>query len=323
MGDSCNVVCVCDQWYFIDVYQASPHTGRASEDTADYASYVNQNKDKVTMLPNEFFFLVDPKEFIYFHLPNVPEWQLLEYPISIEEFECLASVGTHFFEYGMELYENSKRCIIIPTLSYATLDFGIPIEISKEIHFDYRYYRTRPSGDSAEEKFMECPPSCVQIQTSPGKLTFTVTCPIDGEYMLEIYGAHSSMSADICSDFLAIYAFKWCCELCVAPHMQDGEEPVKIQNMAHNGTCALHRKYLNINTEKSTTTNRLPQQMEENEEQAGEDIPARPSPLTKMDIFYYKDFYNIDDKAKTVSLVIHIQLNVPMQTPFLMQSSIC
>lgn len=51
---------------------------------------------------DEYFFLPDPNHFICDHFPNDDQWQLLERPITLEEFENMPHVKPEFFMYGLE-----------------------------------------------------------------------------------------------------------------------------------------------------------------------------------------------------------------------------
>ena len=64
---------------------------------------------------NEHFFLTDPEEFSFSHLPTMEndqdysKWQLLEDPITLEQFNCSPHLSSSFFDLGLELDD------VIPT----------------------------------------------------------------------------------------------------------------------------------------------------------------------------------------------------------------
>ena len=45
-------------------------------------------------IQDEFYFLTDPHEFIYNHLPNQQGWQLLARPVTKPEFEVKMKIFT-------------------------------------------------------------------------------------------------------------------------------------------------------------------------------------------------------------------------------------
>lgn len=52
---------------------------------------------------DDFYFLTDPEEFIDSHFPDEEKWQLLDIPISLEEFERRAFKTSAFFSMGLRL----------------------------------------------------------------------------------------------------------------------------------------------------------------------------------------------------------------------------
>ena len=66
-----NIVFINNKWYLIDATWGS--------------GYIN-NKRKFVRKFNNYFFLTNPKKFIYTHLPADPMWQLLDCPVSINDF---------------------------------------------------------------------------------------------------------------------------------------------------------------------------------------------------------------------------------------------
>lgn len=52
---------------------------------------------------DDFYFLTDPEEFIYTHFPDEEQWQLLEAPIPLEEFEKRVFKTSAFFNMGLRL----------------------------------------------------------------------------------------------------------------------------------------------------------------------------------------------------------------------------
>jgi len=51
-----------------------------------------KKKDKIRYQYDEHYFLCDPLEFIQEFFPDEEKWQLLEHPLTLEEFEDLPFV---------------------------------------------------------------------------------------------------------------------------------------------------------------------------------------------------------------------------------------
>ena len=51
---------------------------------------------------DEFYFLPKPQQLVYTHCPVESQWQLLELPLTLAEFEALPVVRSAFFKYGLD-----------------------------------------------------------------------------------------------------------------------------------------------------------------------------------------------------------------------------
>lgn len=60
---------------------------------------------------DEYFFLPDPHQLIYTHFPDDARWQLLERPVTLEEFENMPHMKPQFFKYGLEFVTHRTAVI--------------------------------------------------------------------------------------------------------------------------------------------------------------------------------------------------------------------
>ena len=60
----------------------------------------------------DHYFLTDPDKFIFEFFPINSEWQLMERPITIQEFEDLPLLRSTFFHFGLGLEGNNAASII-------------------------------------------------------------------------------------------------------------------------------------------------------------------------------------------------------------------
>lgn len=58
-----------------------------------------------------FYFLPKPNQLIQTHFPDKREWQMLEHPLSLADFETIAFLNSYFFTLNLEL-RSHKECII-------------------------------------------------------------------------------------------------------------------------------------------------------------------------------------------------------------------
>ncbi len=91
-----NVVQIDDGWYFVECTWG---TGA-----------INENKIFIWEFEPHFF-LTPPEQLIYTHLPEKEEWQLLETPITKDEFANLPKVKARFFSNGLKLDSHSESVI--------------------------------------------------------------------------------------------------------------------------------------------------------------------------------------------------------------------
>ena len=64
----------------------------------------------------DHYFLTDPDKFIFEFFPINSEWQLMERPITVQEFEDLPLLRSTFFHFGLGLEGNSNAASIIGTI---------------------------------------------------------------------------------------------------------------------------------------------------------------------------------------------------------------
>jgi transglutaminase/protease-like cytokinesis protein 3 len=73
-----NSIWLGDGWYLLDVTWG--------------AGYITEDKEFVRFI-NDAYFLTEPEEFIKGHFPDDMQWQLLDHPISFDEFFEMAVRG--------------------------------------------------------------------------------------------------------------------------------------------------------------------------------------------------------------------------------------
>ncbi|HUS75390.1 MAG TPA: transglutaminase domain-containing protein [Methanothrix sp.] len=71
-------------------------------DTTWGAGYVNGDRKYVREF-DDHFFMTPPFQFIYDHFPEEEQWQLLEEPVTKQEFENLVNLESDFFNLGLKL----------------------------------------------------------------------------------------------------------------------------------------------------------------------------------------------------------------------------
>jgi len=96
------------------------------------------DRDKIRYQYDEHYFLTDPDEFIQEFYACDPEWQLLERPLSREEFEALPFVRSVFFHHGLEFTEPTKAVLHADSKGGAEVKINVPDYLGDDIMFHYQ-----------------------------------------------------------------------------------------------------------------------------------------------------------------------------------------
>ena len=74
------------------------------------SGYVGDDK-KFHKRFSPYYFFVPPEEFVYAHFPQDEKWQLLQHPLSKEEYSQLVYLRPKFFSLGMKAIDETKSTI--------------------------------------------------------------------------------------------------------------------------------------------------------------------------------------------------------------------
>ncbi|MFW0859430.1 MAG: transglutaminase domain-containing protein, partial [Dehalococcoidia bacterium] len=113
-----NAVKIDDGWYLLD---STWGAGSLDEER----QFVRKFK--------EFFFLTPPEQLIYTHFPVNPHWQLLEVPITRDEFAEPPLVGPAFFENSLEFVSHPEGVIEVEHSVVVTISAPEDVELLAEL----------------------------------------------------------------------------------------------------------------------------------------------------------------------------------------------
>ncbi|KAI5626810.1 kyphoscoliosis peptidase isoform X1, partial [Silurus asotus] len=115
-----NAVRLGDHWYLLDACWGA---GRVDMDSKAFIKRYN-----------EFFFLTNPEDFISSHWPDEEEWQLLNSPIKLEEFEKSVLKTSEFYKLGITLI-HPKQFLLVTENGEASISmrFPQPVDFTYEI----------------------------------------------------------------------------------------------------------------------------------------------------------------------------------------------
>lgn len=167
---------------------------------------------------NEYYFLPDPHHFIWNHFPYDQRWQLLERPITLEEFEKKPHIKPEFFTYGLEFV--SHHSVIIYGQGEVNVRLRYPSQ-KQTVHFNFSLQFE--SGEKEEYKGTKLN-RYVILDRFEGIASFRLRLPVKGSYILIIYAKEytaeniDNMYSQVCKykivqeEVSAIepHPFSWC-----------------------------------------------------------------------------------------------------------------
>ncbi|XP_072529681.1 kyphoscoliosis peptidase-like [Salminus brasiliensis] len=157
---------------------------------------------------DEFYFLTNPENFINSHCPDEEEWQLLESPIKLEEFEKRVLKTSEFYRLGLTLI-HPKHFLLITENGEASISVGFSQPV------DFTYQISQRIGSEQKE-----------LSSSLGLLTFTqssmklcVLPPTVGSFEVMLFARPRNTAG----------LFSWVCSF-----LLDCPEPKPSENLPDN-----------------------------------------------------------------------------------------
>lgn len=116
--------------------------------------------------------------------PHDPKWQLLQNPITLEEFEALPFVRSIFFHYGMRFDGHKMAVVDTDEKGGCKISIKVPEEHENDLVF---YYQLR-FADMKDLMFKGASLERFVFQTMvDNTVTFSVHVPTKADYFLEIF----------------------------------------------------------------------------------------------------------------------------------------
>ncbi|XP_060588207.1 hillarin-like isoform X2 [Ruditapes philippinarum] len=188
-----NAVCIDGEWRFIDALWGACDIRDPGDGRGRFKC-------------DERFFFTDPKELIFTHFAETPQWQLLDSPRHIESFEETVCLKNRFFELGMQVLSH-PLCEIEAQDGEVEILFGIqPKQVSEQrfncyiSHFDRpetRRYLSNGSNNSVPIFIHKLTDSSISIK---------VRFPEQGVFRVEIVGKQTNKGSMYKEyDWIAVY----------------------------------------------------------------------------------------------------------------------
>ncbi|XP_078664715.1 uncharacterized protein LOC144907475 [Branchiostoma floridae x Branchiostoma belcheri] len=174
-----NAVLVDGEWRLIDCHWGSRHVTGDDQVSVDQLTTVYKYE--------EFYFLTDPEQLIDTHFPDQPEWQLLDKPLSLADFEAGVKCWPLFYKLHASLVSH-KSGMVHTENGTAEIRVGFQKEDFTKVRFSYRL-KTKDRNNTVDGVDLN---RYVLQETREDHESFTVQIPIEGRYLIEIYGGEDT-----------------------------------------------------------------------------------------------------------------------------------
>ena len=194
-----NAVYVNGGWWPVDTFWATTCVSRkTSSNRLRVDSKGNMTRmhegGKPDFSVNEFYFLTEPIQLIWTHLPDKPEWQLSELPINMNDFKRMAYVREQYHKLGLIMDETHKDCVIKTSGQHVNMTLGIPPDKGSTIKFKYAFLQTRRQVESEKEIDIVLE-RFVRLDHKYESLAIRLRFPMTGKFIFDLYAINLSESS--------------------------------------------------------------------------------------------------------------------------------
>lgn len=182
-----NVVLILGDWWPVQCNWGARHLV-LNKDPKDKTSHQPRTGDNsIRYQYDEHYFLTDPDEFIQEFWAKEPDWQMLERPITLEEFESLPFVRSVYFHNSLEMAEQYKAVLNTSSKGGTDIRVNVPEDDSDDLVFHYQLRfadrERRNDLDFAGAKLERF----VFQTVGDSWVLFSVHVPAAASYFLEIF----------------------------------------------------------------------------------------------------------------------------------------
>lgn len=141
----------------------------------------SRSRKQINPIYDDFFFLTDPSEFIYWCHPDKSKWQLLNKPLSKEEFAALPYCTEQFFRHKLDITSNAS-CLMKSVNGNTSVSIRTKRNASRQIPLTCALYFNERESELSSEKLGKY----IAIMNSDSSTTFDIRLPLNGTYELMI-----------------------------------------------------------------------------------------------------------------------------------------
>ena len=191
------------KWWLVDPHWCcSSVSGVGSADWSlvahDIGGEDRSQEERVIYALDEDYFLTNPEEFIYSHLPRDNAWQLLARPVTFQEFVDMAYLKPTFFNLDLRPLEQ-KKCVLYALEGEIEIKIGTPQNKSVEFRYQLWMSDAQKIGNVKLERY------CIMEQKD-NTLICKIRFPVAGKFKHVLFGRSEDTENDA-STYFELCAF--------------------------------------------------------------------------------------------------------------------
>ncbi|CAF4185679.1 unnamed protein product [Rotaria sp. Silwood2] len=186
-----NAVLIDGEWRFVQCNWGARHLVMSKDKKQVDTSPPIPTREKIKYQYDEHYFLPDPEDFILEFFPYKSEWQLLESPITLLEFEQLPFVRSLFFHYHLSFVNQQHAVIQTDNRGACDIKLRMPDSLKHRLafHFHLRFSNTTGQIDDSTD-FQGVKLERYVLHTVQDDLvSFNIHVPQEGDYFIEIFAS--------------------------------------------------------------------------------------------------------------------------------------
>ncbi|CAF1546304.1 unnamed protein product, partial [Adineta ricciae] len=188
-----NAVVIDGEWRFVQCNWGARHLVMSKDKKQVDVAPPKPTREKIKYQYDEHYFLPDPEDFILEFFPYKTEWQLLESPITLQQFEQLPFVRSLFFHYHLSFVNQQHAVIQTDNRGACDIKLRMPDSLKHRLafHFHLRFAHTSMSEQAEDlSEFQGVRLERYVLHTVQDDLvSFNIHVPQEGDYFIEIFAS--------------------------------------------------------------------------------------------------------------------------------------
>ncbi|XP_076080221.1 uncharacterized protein LOC143051045 [Mytilus galloprovincialis] len=136
---------------------------------------------------DDCYFLTDPRDLLWTHLPDDEDWQLAEKQLPFLEFEKRVYVRERLYELGIGFEgKHNVQCKHKTKQGKVSLDLKLPRRWAAKLGFRYNFYRSKSTAFCKEDDDGSLE-HCVEWEVKGDILEIDINIPVYGQFRLDLF----------------------------------------------------------------------------------------------------------------------------------------